>query len=130
MSVGVLLLAHGAIGDELLAAVRTVMGPVSLRAQSVSLDMSADALAFAAAAAKALRGLDEGQGVLVLTDLYGSTTSNVAENLRHEGVRYQRVSGLNLPMLLRVFNYAEQDLDDLARTAASGGRSGVVEGHA
>jgi PTS system ascorbate-specific IIA component len=130
MSVGILLLCHGAIGDELLAAVRTVMGPASLRAQAVSLDMSADALAFAAAAAKALRALDEGQGVLVLTDLYGSTTSNVAENLRHEGVRYQRVSGLNLPMLLRVFNYADQELDDLARTAASGGRSGVVEGHA
>ena len=130
MSVGVLLLAHGAIGEQMVAAVRTVMGPVSLRVQSVSLDMSADALAFAAAAAKALRALDEGDGVLVLTDLYGSTTSNVAENLRNEGVRYKRVSGLNLPMLMRVFNYAEQELDELARTAASGGRTGVVEGHA
>jgi PTS system mannose-specific IIA component len=127
MSVGVLLLAHGAIGEQMLAAVRTVMGPASLRAQAVSLDMSADALAFASAAAKALRALDEGQGVLVLTDLYGSTTSNVADNLRHEGVRYKRVSGLNLPMLLRVFNYAEQELDALAHTAASGGRTGVVE---
>ena len=126
MSVGVLLLSHGTIGEHLLAAVRTVMGPTSLKVGTVGLDMSADALAFAAAAAKALRALDDGDGVLVLTDLYGSTTSNVADNLRHEGVRYKRVSGLNLPMLLRVLNYAELPLEELVLVAASGARNGVV----
>lgn len=130
MSVGILLLTHGTIGEQLLGAARKVMGPPSLPTAALGHDMGGDASAFARDAAKALRALDQGQGVLVLTDLYGATPSNVAEGLRHEGVPYRRVSGLNLPMLLRVFNYAEQGLDELARTAAGAGRNGVIEGHA
>lgn len=130
MSVGVLLLSHGAIGEQMLAAVKTMLGTPSLPVRAVGLDMGGDRAAFVAAAGAALRALESGQGVLVLTDLYGATPSNTVDALRNEGVRFKRVSGLNLPMLLRVFNYAELDLDELTRTAAGGGRNGVIEGHA
>jgi PTS system ascorbate-specific IIA component len=69
--------------------------------------------------------LDQGDGVLVLTDIYGSTPSNIASHLSSRpGV--QVVAGLNLPMLLRVLNYARLDLATLAEKAVSGGREGVV----
>lgn len=71
------------------------------------------------------RDLDGGDGVLVLSDLYGATPCNVANRLPGLGVHMHCVSGLNLPMLLRVLNYPEQSLDELAQTAATGGRGGI-----
>ena len=76
------------------------------------------------------RKLDGGEGVLVLTDLYGATPCNVAHRLPSLGLHMHCVSGLNLPMLLRVLNYPEQSLDELAQTAASGGRGGIFIDHA
>jgi len=63
--------------------------------------------------------------VLVLADLYGATPCNIGLSLSSLGVRLRCVSGLNLPMLLRVLNYAEKPLDELAEIAASGGRGGI-----
>ena len=126
MTTAVLLLTHTGLGDALIAAARGVVGALSLRVAAVEFGMGEDPTPFSYRAAKQLRDLDAGAGVLVLTDLYGSTPSNVAAQLASQGVSLRRVSGLNLPMLLRVLNYPEQSLDELAQTAATGGRSGVV----
>ena len=69
--------------------------------------------------------LDQGDGVLVLADLYGATPCNIGLSLGAIGVELRCVSGLNLPMLLRVLNYAQKPLDELAEIAASGGRGGI-----
>ena len=69
--------------------------------------------------------LDRGDGVLVLTDIYGSTPSNIAAELQKEG-RVYVVAGINLPMLIRVFNYPVLDLTRLAEKALSGGRDGIL----
>jgi PTS system ascorbate-specific IIA component len=61
----------------------------------------------------------------VLSDLYGSTPCNIANKLADLGVRARCVSGLNLPMLLRVLNYPDKPLDELAEVAACGGRGGI-----
>ena len=76
--------------------------------------------------ATSTRKVDGGEGVLVLVDLYGATPSRLAARLAQLGTPAHRVAGLSLPMLLRVQNYPEQPLDELARTAAAGGRNGVV----
>jgi PTS system ascorbate-specific IIA component len=76
-------------------------------------------------AAARVRVLDRGEGVLVLTDVYGATPSNIGEKLGGLGLEVRRVSGLNLPMLLRVLNYPEQNLSELVQTASSGGRTGI-----
>jgi PTS system ascorbate-specific IIA component len=126
MATGVLLLTHTGLGEALMAAARGVVGNLSLRVAATEFGMGDDVTQYGYRAARQLRDLDEGDGVLVLTDLYGSTPSNVAAQLASQGVSMRRVSGLNLPMLLRVLNYPEQPLDELAQTAASGARSGVV----
>ncbi len=126
MSVGVLLLTHEALGRALIDAARHVLGhlPLSTEVQEITAD--ADPGQMLRAAASRARELDRGEGVLVLSDLYGATPCNIAHRLPGLGVRMHCVAGLNLPMLLRVLNYPEQSLDELALTAASGGRSGIV----
>jgi PTS system ascorbate-specific IIA component len=77
-------------------------------------------------AKKALAALDTGDGVLVLTDLFGSTPSNIAARLL-DSSRTRVVTGINLPMLIRVLNYPQLDLASLAAKAVSGGLDGVFE---
>ncbi len=130
MSVGVLLLTHEAMGVALVAAARHVLGKLTLPLDVIEVDSSADPDNTLTDAARHARVLDHGQGVLVLTDLYGATPCNVAQRLPGLGLNMHCVSGLNLPMLLRVLNYPEQSLDELAQTAASGGRGGILIDHA
>jgi len=126
MSVGVLLMTHESMGTALVNAARHVLGrlPLSLDVQEV--DPNADSEQMLREAAANARELDHGDGVLVLSDLYGATPCNIARRLPDLGVRMHCVSGLNLPMLLRVLNYPEQSLDELAQIAANGGRGGIV----
>ena len=130
MSVGVLLLTHEAMGAALISAARHVLGKLPLPVDVVEVAATADPDATLTHAAAHARGLDTGAGVLVLTDLYGATPCNVAQRLPSLGITTHCVSGLNLPMLLRVLNYPEQSLDELAQTAASGGRGGIFIDHA
>jgi len=126
MAVGILIVSHPGVGAPLLAVARRLLGalPLATEAFEAEWDGSADALLPAASAA--LRKVDSGDGVLVLVDLYGATPARLAEKLAHLGTPCRRVSGLSLPMLLRVQNYPEHDLDELCRTAAAGARNGVV----
>ena len=73
-----------------------------------------------------MRRVDGGDGVLVLTDLYGATPSNLAARLARLGTPVRRVSALSLPMLLRVMNYADLGLDELPAVAAAGARNGAI----
>jgi PTS system ascorbate-specific IIA component len=130
MSVGVLLLTHEAMGGALLGAARHVLGNLPLPVDFREVAADADPEELLREAASSARALDDGDGVLVLSDLYGATPCNVARRLPDLGVRMHCVSGLNLPMLLRVLNYPEQSLDQLAQTAASGGRGGIFIDHA
>ena len=77
----------------------------------------------------AVRQIDQGAGVLLLTDLFGASPSNVAAQMSDLACPTRRVSGVNLPMLLRIMNYAEQSLDELVATATTGARTGVVIDH-
>jgi len=130
MSVGVLLLTHEAMGGALITAARHVLGKLPLPLDVIEVEPGSDPDSTLRDATLRARSLDGGDGVLVLTDLYGATPCNVAQRLPGLGVHMHCVSGLNLPMLLRVLNYPEQKLDQLAQTAASGGRGGIFVDHA
>ena len=72
-----------------------------------------------------MRQLDEGDGVLVLTDMYGATPGNIALKLLEPG-RVEGVAGVNLPMLVRALTYREQGLAVVVEKALSGGVEGVM----
>ena len=124
--VGVLLVTHKGIGTALLAVAEKLLRNLPLRAEAFEIAFDADPGALLPEASAALRRVDSGDGVLVLTDLYGATPSNLAARLAHLGTPVRRVSALSLPMLLRVMNYAELALDELPAIAAAGSRNGVV----
>jgi len=127
VSVGLLLITHDGIGQALLeAAQRMLGGRCPLEAAVLPIGLEADPVQLREAAGRQARDLDRGDGVLVLTDLYGSTPSNIAASLAgRDGVRV--VAGLNLPMLVRVLNYAQEDLASLAEKAVSGGSRGILQ---
>jgi PTS system mannose-specific IIA component len=127
MAVGILLITHEGIGSTLLAAATRLLGRLPLRAEALEVPYDADSARLLPIASAALRRVDDGAGVLVLTDLYGATPSNLAAEVAQLGTDVRRVSALNLPMLLRIMNYADLDLEALPAVAAAGGRNGVIQ---
>ncbi len=130
MSVGILLVTHEGAAAPFAPLVQRLLGRMLLRIEQFELPFDADLEAVLPQASAALRRADSGDGVLILTDLYGASPSNLAARLTQLGTRARRVAGLNLPMLLRACNYPDQSLDELALTAVSGGKTGVVLDHA
>jgi mannose PTS system EIIA component len=125
MSVGLLLITHNGIGAALLGAVTRMLGRCPLRVRSLAVREEGDCDRLRGVARDWLAALDDGDGVLVLTDLFGSTPANIAASLQtRPGVR--TLSGVNLPMLVRVLNYADLPLEALAEKAFGGGRDGVM----
>ncbi len=126
MSVGILLITHGTLGSELLRIASGIFGtcPARIDALEVENDTPCDPLL--QEAERRVACLDEGDGVLVLTDLYGSTPANLAVALRDRQDRVRVVAGVNLPMLVRALSYAALDLDQLVDKALMGGRDGVM----
>jgi PTS system mannose-specific IIA component len=125
MSVGVLIITHEGIGSSVLEAAIRMLGGCPLRAETLPVALEADTEALRHLAGRRADALDDGDGVLVLTDLYGSTPSNIAASLATRGA-VRIVSGLNLPMLVRVLNYPTEDLPTLADKAVSGGNRGIL----
>ncbi len=122
---GILLLTHEEIGQALISAAKHVLPRLPCQLDTLEVGSNEDPGTVLPAAARAARALDRGGGVLVLSDLYGSTPCNIANKLAGLGVRARCVSGHNLPMLLRVLNYPDKPLDELAEVSASGGRGGI-----
>jgi PTS system ascorbate-specific IIA component len=126
MAVGILLVTHPGIGTALLAVATRLLHQLPLKVEAFEVPFEGDPDALLPQASAMLRRVDAGDGVLVLTDLYGATPSNLAAKLARIGTPVRRVSALSLPMLLRVMNYAELELDELPAVAAAGARNGVI----
>jgi len=124
MSVGLLIITHGDIGRSLLDTAVVVMGTCPLQTETLGIPMASDPDQQLERAQQYLQQLEQGDGVLILTDLYGSTPSNIACKLRNNKVAV--ITGLNLPMLIKVFNYPTLNLHELAEKAMGGGREGVI----
>lgn len=122
--VGLLLITHNEIGNALLDTATHMLGMCPLMVSSLPVLPDCDPEAMVRRSRELVRELDHGDGVLVLSDMYGSTPSNIAARLAADG-EVMVVCGVNLPMLVRVMNYPRLSLPDLADKAESGGRDGI-----
>ena len=121
MSVGILLITHSGIGGALLNVASGTFGKLPLEVLPLSVSRDPDPEHLISKAGCLVRKLDAGEGVLVLTDMFGSTPSNVAQGLLQQGFTIRVVTGLNLPMLFRVLNYPHLALSQLAKKGLSEG---------
>lgn len=126
MSVGILIISHDGVGAAILGTATFMLNGCPLDTKLLSASRESDPEELLNDAMEEIQTLDQGDGVLVLTDLYGSTPSNIATQLVQNG-KIRSVSGLNLSMLIRVLNYPDLDLDELAEKALSGGVDGIVK---
>jgi PTS system ascorbate-specific IIA component len=123
--IGVVIVSHGALGEALIHAASHVLGKRPLAVRQVGVTVHDDPEAMYAQARDLVRLVDDGAGVLVLTDIYGATPGNIALRLLEPG-RVEGLSGVNLPMLVRALTYREQPLATMVEKALSGGHEGVV----
>jgi len=124
-SVGILLVTHGKLGHYLLETMADMMGPLPLSAEVLEVRRVQDPAVLLRQGQRMIQRLDHGAGVLILTDAFGSTPSNIAAQL-HAAGKTKVVAGVNLPMLVRIFNYPKLDLAGLAAAAIEGGQRGVT----
>ena len=127
--IGVLLVTHGEIGRSLLDSAAQILGNAQDQAATLSVWRQDDPDDLVLRAQELLERIDAGDGVLVLTDIFGATPGNVVSRLLDDG-RIEGVSGVSLPMLLRVLtgrNGSSKDaLSAAVQRALSGGAEGVV----
>ena len=123
--VGILLITHNGLGDSLIDCVRHVLGVVPAHLKSLSVLANDDPARKEEEGRALIAELDRGRGVLLLSDIYGATPSNIARRLCQPG-RVEGVAGVNLPMLLRVACYCNQPLDELVQRALVGGKECIV----
>lgn len=123
MSTGLLLVTHAGIASALLTQARSILDDPMHGVGCFEVGLAGDGEA--AGLSRAFAEVDQGDGVLMLTDLPGATPANLALGLCAADCRL--VSGLNLPMLIRAWNYRDRPPRDLARLAIEGGRNATVE---
>lgn len=123
--VSLLVITHNNVGGALFDAAISVLGDCPLPYEILPVAQNCDPEERLQKAKSCLKNLNEsGDGVLVITDMYGSTPSNIATKLAMDNVTI--ITGLNLPMLIRIMNYPKLSLDKLANKAVSGGQTGVI----
>lgn len=123
--VGILLVTHNGLGDSLIDCIRHVLGNVPPHLKSLSVLANDDPAVKEAEARALIAQLDSGDGVLLLSDVFGATPCNIARRVCLPG-RIEGVAGVNLPMLLRVSCYTNKPLAELVQRALEGGKECIV----
>jgi len=126
MNVGLLLLTHNDIGSQLLLAAKSTYGKIPSHVEVLSVDHYDQPTDLINLAKQFVKVLDSGSGVLILTDMFGSTPSNIAKEFcNQKNIRV--VSGINLSMLLNIFNYPDLSLAEITKKAVDGGKNGIIK---
>jgi PTS system ascorbate-specific IIA component len=123
--IGILIITHGEFGKSLLDCAAHMLGTTPPQIASLAISSKDDPAKVLPSAKKLLDQVNSGQGVLVLSDMYGATPCNIVTKILQPGA-IEGVAGVNLPMLVRVMTYRHESLSVLVEKAVSGGREGVV----
>ncbi|KPC50125.1 PTS sugar transporter subunit IIA [Amantichitinum ursilacus] len=123
--VGIIIVTHVSLGEALISCAQHIMGRPVLNVAQLAVSKTDDPDQVVVKAQELIEVLDDGSGVLLLTDIYGGTPSNVANRLIQPG-RVEAVAGVNLPMLVRALTYCQQPLEVVVSKAITGGLEGVL----
>ncbi len=123
--IGIFLITHGTLGEAMIQCACHVLNHRPPAIAQLGVSAQDDPLDLLPQARDMLAWVDQGEGAIVLTDIFGATPSNLALKLMEPG-RVEGVAGVNLPMLLRVLTQRDKDLDTLLARAVSGACEGVT----
>lgn len=126
--IGILLITHGTFGESLIQNICHVLNKRPPLIGQFGVAAQDDPLDILPMAKLLLKEVDEGDGVLILTDILGATPANLALKLLDPG-RIECVAGVSLPMLLRALTYRKSGMETLLKKAISGGHDGVINMH-
>jgi PTS system mannose-specific IIA component len=121
--VGVVLVTHGAFGQTLLEAAEMVLGPQE-HCHAVGVDVGRGVDESMEAIRKAIKSVENGSGVVALTDLFGGSPTTMSLSLM-KSERLEVITGVNLPMLVSTLQSRQMDLDALADKVMSAGQQGI-----
>lgn len=124
MKVGVVVVTHYRLGEEFLQALRLIV-PEAPEFRTVAIEPSQPVQTMYESISTALKKADQGEGVLVLTDMFGGTPSNMSLSFLHEH-RVEVVTGVNLPMLIKLATLREEKpVEDLAHFIRDYGKRNI-----
>jgi PTS system ascorbate-specific IIA component len=126
--IGLFLVTHATYGESLIQCACHILNRRPPQIAQIGITAQDDPLDVLPIARRMLALVDSGDGVLVMTDVFGATPANLALKLLEPG-RVEAIAGVNLPMLLRALTYRDRDMDTLIAKAVAGGRDGVVQMH-
>jgi PTS system ascorbate-specific IIA component len=126
MSVGLLVITHNGIGKDILATAGDIFGSIPMQVRVISITPQGSYEASLTKAEKEVQELDSGDGVLILTDIFGATPSNIALKAA-KGRNACVIAGINLPMVVRVLNYSQLPLSKIVAKATSAGHDSIIE---
>jgi PTS system mannose-specific IIA component len=122
--IGIIVVAHFNLAQEMVAAVELIVGKQQ-QFESVGIFPDEDIERVRGKIMQALKAADSGDGVLIMTDMFGGTPSNISLSFLEDG-RIELVSGVNLPMLIKLTTYREgKTLDELARFITEYGQKNI-----
>lgn len=122
--IGALVVTHGHLGQELVAAAEMIVGEIS-HIKAVSIGWHDDVNDARKDIEKRITDVESGHGVLILTDMFGGTPSNIALSF-HDPGKLDVVTGVNLPMIIKIAGQKEgETLESLARIVRDQGRSSI-----
>jgi PTS system mannose-specific IIA component len=132
---GIVLVTHSKLGEALIEATEFILGKKPKDIVSVSIDLAESADKLREKIAAGIKVVNRKKGILILTDMFGGTPSNLSYSFLEEG-RVEVISGVNLPILLRaVTTRKEMELDELATSLETYGKksislaSGILKGN-
>jgi PTS system mannose-specific IIA component len=123
--IGILIITHGTLGESLIHCASHVLNKRPPRLKQLGVTAQDDPTLLLPQARTLAKELDDGSGVVILSDMYGGTPSNLASKLVIPG-KIEAVAGVSLPMLIRVLTYRDRDLQTIVTKAISGGCEGVM----
>jgi PTS system ascorbate-specific IIA component len=123
--IGILLITHGTLGESLIHTAIHVLNKRPARLKQLGVTAQDDPLLLLPQARALVKEVDDGDGVLILTDMFGGSPSNITAKLIVPG-KVDAVAGVSLPMLIRALTYREKSLTVMVNKAISGGCEGVL----
>ncbi len=133
--IGIVIVTHSRLGDALIEAAEFITGSRPERLESISIDIKQEAEKLRTKIADGIKKVDQKEGVLILTDMFGGTPSNLSYSFLEEG-RVEVLSGVNLPILIRAIHLRkDMELNKLAVALEASGKksislaSGILKGN-